>query len=113
MSAKTLMTVEDFAALSASETEDYELIDGELIPMSSANPLHARLRFRLEFALESYFRQHPIGLVLSEVDCRLSDVTVRRPDVSIFLGERARSIDPRKIPVAFPVVRGRINKFLS
>ena len=31
MSAKTLITVEDFVELAAGETEDFELSDGKLI----------------------------------------------------------------------------------
>jgi hypothetical protein len=38
MSAKTLMTVEQFAQMQTADTEDYELVDGELIPWSSATP---------------------------------------------------------------------------
>jgi Uma2 family endonuclease len=101
MSAKTLMTVEDFAALSTSETEDFELIDGELIPISSGNPMHGFVRGRIEFAIQSYLKLHPIGRVVSEIDCRLFHDTVRRPDVSIFLGDRIRTIDPRQVPVPF------------
>lgn len=101
MSTSTTMTVEDFADLSTSETEDFELIDGELIPKSSGNPLHARIRSRIDFAIESYLLKHPIGMVLIEIDCRLGESTVRRPDVAIFVGDRIRSVDPLKIPVPF------------
>ena len=36
MSTKTLMTVEEFAQLRTADTEAYELVEGELIPLSSA-----------------------------------------------------------------------------
>jgi Uma2 family endonuclease len=51
--------------------------------------------------LWGYFKGNPIGETIGTVDCRLSEVTVRRPDVSIFLGERIRRIDRDAIPVPF------------
>ena len=48
MSTKMLMTVEDFAELNAAETEDYELVEGDLIPMASGNPVHAKIRQNAE-----------------------------------------------------------------
>ena len=53
MSAKTLMTVEQFAHMNTAGADDFELVEG-------------------------YFRKSPIGKVLAEVDCRLSETTVPR-----------------------------------
>jgi Uma2 family endonuclease len=101
MGARTLLTVEEFAQLRTSETEDFELVEGELIPLSSGTPLHAKIRRRLQRLLEDYFVRNAIGDALDEVDCRLSENIVRRPDLSIFLGERLNQIDWNKIPVPF------------
>ena len=101
MGTKTLMTVEDFAAMDTAETEDYELIEGELIPTSSGTPLHARIRQNIERRLANFFDLNSTGIVLAELDCRLSPTTVRRPDVSVFLAER-RAFDPISIPIPFP-----------
>ncbi|MDX2267012.1 MAG: Uma2 family endonuclease [Bryobacter sp.] len=102
MSSKTLMTVEDFAQLKLGETEDYELVEGELVPLSSGTPKHAEIRGFVEFLLRIYFQQHKSGRVLAEVDCQLDQSTVRRPDVSIFLAPRSRQFDARRIPIPFP-----------
>ena len=51
--------------------------------------------------VRSYLEQHPIGEEFAGVDCLLTSDTVRRPDLSIFLGERLRQIDLDKIPVPF------------
>ena len=102
MGTLTRMTAADFGQLKTSETEDFELVNGELIPLTSGTPLHAKMRRRLERAIERYFEDHPIGEPLGEIDCRLSNDTVRRPDVSIFLKERLQGIDWNKIPVPFP-----------
>ena len=101
MSAKTLMTVEEFAQMKTADTEAYELVDGELVPLSSPTPKHGRIRRKLERALEDYFGIHPIGDVMSETDCRLGAAVVRRPDVMVYLGEKVVLIDPDKIPIPF------------
>ena len=38
------MTVEEFSRIPTSGTEDYELVEGELIPAPGANPIHAEIR---------------------------------------------------------------------
>lgn len=98
MGAKTLMTVEQFASLKTADTEDYELVDGELIPLSSGTPRHNKIRDLMVRLLGNYFEAHPIGEAFAENDCRLTGQIVRRPDVSIFLGDRARQIDLDVIP---------------
>jgi Uma2 family endonuclease len=99
MSTKTLMTVEEFAQMTTSETEDYELVEGEVIPLPSANPVHAKIRQNVERQVAAYFDRNPIGVVFAEVDCRINDETVRRPDVAIFLTSRFKDVDQTKVPV--------------
>ncbi len=101
MSATTLMTAKQFGQMHTGETEDYELVEGELVPSSSATPLHAKVRDLVGDLVRSYLRRNPIGLAIAEVDCRLTDYTVRRPDLSIFLGERSKQFDLNQIPVPF------------
>ena len=95
------MTAEEFGQMITLETEDYELVDGELIALSSATPRHAMIRGTVEHEIYNYFKRNPVGETLSGVDCRIADCTVRRPDVSVFLGGRLRQIDLNKIPVPF------------
>jgi Uma2 family endonuclease len=98
---KTLMTVDEFAQMTTSETEDYELVDGELVPLPSASPLHAKIRQNVERQVAVYFDQKPVGVVLGEVDCRITDEIVRRPDVAIFLASRLKDIDWKRVPLPF------------
>jgi len=102
MATKTLMTVEQFAQMQTADTEDYELVEGELIPLSSGTPRHNLIRDLLGYLLLSYLKGNPIGLALAENDCQVAADTVRRPDLSVFLGERSRQIDRDRIPVPFP-----------
>ena len=101
MATKTLMTVEEFAQISAPETEDYELVEGELSPLPSATPTHGLICENVSLLIGTYFLENRIGKVLSEVDCRVADDTVRRPDRSIFLAARLAQIDPKTVPIPF------------
>ena len=95
------MTVEQFAQMQTADREDYELVDGELIPLSSGTPRHNKIRDLTGHLLWLYFKANPIGEAYAENDCRTGDDTVRRPDVSVFLGERLKQIDRDKIPAPF------------
>ncbi len=101
MSTATLMTAEQFAQMRTGEREDYELVEGELIPLPSGTPLHNRIRDRFVVRFWAWFEKHPSGECFAETDCRLTDELVRRPDVSLFLGENAKRLDPDRIPVPF------------
>ncbi len=102
MSTKALMTVEQFAEAMTAETENFELVDGELIPMSGASHRHNRVKDLLGHFLWVYFKTHAAGEAVSEDACRITDDTVRIPDLSVFLGEdRLRQLDQEEFPVPF------------
>ena len=101
MATKALMTAEEFAQMNTAENEDYELVDGELIPLSSATPLHNAIRDKTVYLIRGYFEQHPSGGTASESDCRINSDTVRRPDLSIFIGDDWDNLDLNRIPVPF------------
>ena len=97
-----LLTAEQFAQLETAEDEHFELIEGELIPLSSPTPLHAEICYRMERRVRDYFEHQAGGIAFRDIDCLLSSNTVRRPDLSIFLAARAPLIDLKKVPVPFP-----------
>ncbi len=101
MATQTLMTVEQFAALETLDTEDYELSEGELVPLSSGTWYHNELRDLIARAIWTYLDRSPVGKAMIEIDCRLSAGTVRRPDVSVFLNQNLGLIDRSRIPVPF------------
>jgi Uma2 family endonuclease len=101
MSTASLMTVEQFARMQTSETEDYELAEGELIPLASGTPLHCMIRDQAGDMIRTWFRANPIGRAITEVDCRLGSGTTHRPDLSVFLGTKAHAFDLNEIPVPF------------
>jgi Uma2 family endonuclease len=59
------------------------------------------IRGGLAQLLRNYLDRNPVAIVLSAVDCRISDETVRRPDLSIFLAHRLKHIDRKKVPIPF------------
>jgi Uma2 family endonuclease len=84
-----------------AETEDYELVAGELIPLSCGTPRHARIRQNVEYRIADYLEQNPVDITLAEINCCTVAETVRRPDLSIFLGERIQQVDMNSTLVPF------------
>lgn len=101
MATKTLMTAEEFAQMETAEDESYELVDGELIPVPSAIPLHAVIRDRMVRLVSNYFEGNTTGGAIGGTDCLISSDTVRKPDLSVFLGERWTELDLYRVPVPF------------
>jgi len=90
MSAKTLISVEDFDRLEEEEFR-YELDEGELITMTRPCVIDARIARELLFALQRYFEAHPIGEALGgNLLFVLGPATKRAPAVSVLM----RAIDP-------------------
>ena len=92
---------DQFAHLRSAETEDYELVDGELIPLSTGTPRHNLIRDKITQVVRNYLDQHPIGGAAGETDCRIHSNTVRRPDLSNFLDDRWEQLDLNRTPVPF------------
>jgi Uma2 family endonuclease len=90
MSAKTLISVEDFDRLEEEEFR-YELDEGELITLTRPCVADAIVARDLLFTLQRYFEAHPIGEALGgNLLFVLGPATKRAPDVSVIM----RSIDP-------------------
>ena len=101
MGTKALMTAVQFGQMTTAETEDFELVDGELVAMSRGTIRHKQIRDLLGNLIWNYFLEHRNGQAVSEIDCRLAEDIVRRPDLSIFMGDRLRSVDANSIPAPF------------
>jgi len=101
MATTALLTADQFANMITEENERYELVDGELIPVSSATPRHNIIKDKLAFAIRYYFQKNPIGGSASETDCRINTNTVRRPGLSIFVGAEWDQLDVNHAPVPF------------
>jgi len=93
------MTGVQFDALPYEEGRQWELLEGDLIAVSSPTPEHQIFVQRLLLALMLHFKRHSGGIVLADVEFALSESDRVRPDVLVLLGERAANLDRFQVPV--------------
>lgn len=87
MSAKTLISVEEFDRLEEEEFR-YELDEGELITLTRPGTDHGRIERRLLMALQTHFDGHGGGEAFGpDLLFVLGTNTKRAPDVSVVLRE--------------------------
>ncbi len=99
MATKTLLTIEQYNALNEPVGVRYELDRGELIVTPSPVPMHNIICSDLHSRLSAWAKENNLGQVLNEVDVRLGEDTVRRPDLMFFTRERFKDIDLDRVPV--------------
>jgi Uma2 family endonuclease len=99
MATKTVLTIEQYAALDEPVGVRYELSEGELIVTPSANYFHNKTRDRLNSRLQTFLDSHPLGEVISEMDMTLGGDVVRRPDVAFIRKGRLEGIDLERVPL--------------
>src|SRR5208282_5970091 len=99
MATKTLLTIEQYNALDEPVGVRYELDRGELIVTPSPVPMHNIICGELHGRLNEWAKENNRGQVLYEVDVRLGEDTVRRPDVMFFGRERIKDIDLDQVPL--------------
>src|SRR5579863_2697845 len=97
MGAKTLLTVEHLERLPETCDVSYELDQGELVEVSSATYLHNRIRDRLVQRLMNHLdAQKNLSEVVAEQWFRLSEDTVRAPDVALILPTQLALLEPER-----------------
>ena len=99
MATKTLLTIEQYAALDESGGVHYELSEGELIVTPSANYFHNDIRDRFNARLRAFMETSACGNVISEMDMALGAETVRRPDLAFIRKGRLEGIDLERVPL--------------
>ncbi len=85
------MTAEEFLALPES-TERYELIDGVVIMSPSASFWHQRIVTEIVRQISAYLESHPIGVVVTDVDVRIAEDVVYRPDILFLTNSKAERV---------------------
>lgn len=93
------MTAEQFDALPEEEGRDWELLDGELIEVSSRTPRHNLIYGRLINLLYEFAEAQKLGVVLPRTDLAVRVNTRLRPDVGFFSIETWRTVDLKRVPV--------------
>jgi Uma2 family endonuclease len=95
MGAKTLLTVEHLDRLPETSDVSYDLDQGELVEVSSATYLHNRIRDRLVHRLMTHLEtKKDASEVIAEQWFRLSEDTVRAPDVALIIPSQLALLEP-------------------
>ncbi len=82
------MTADEFLALGETD-ERLELIDGIVCMSPGASFPHQRIVAEISLQIGVFLRSRPVGAVAFEVDVRLSDRLVYRPDLIYLSTEKA------------------------
>jgi len=99
MATKTLLTVEQYAALDEPVGVRYELSEGELIVTPASTYFHNRIRDRFNVWLWGFVEPQKLGGVITETDFKLVGEVVRRPDIAFILADRLEGVDPHRSPL--------------
>ena len=99
MATKTLLTIGQYSALDEPVGVRYELDRGKLVVTPSQVPMHNIICGELNSRLIVWSKEHNLGQVIYEVDVRLGEDTVRRPDLMFFGRERIKDIDLDHVPL--------------
>lgn len=98
MATAVTMTGLQFDALPYEEGRFRELLEGELIPVSSPTIEHQEIVFRILMALKQHLSN--TGAVVShDVEFALASDTRLRPNVWAVLASRAAEINPSLVPI--------------
>src|SRR2546423_771919 len=95
MTAKTLLTIEDFEALPDEVAKNKELVDGELVDVSGNNPLHNHSRDNLIAILLQWERERKFGMVIAEQEYDFLG-NAHGPDVTFFGREKVPFLNRKK-----------------
>ena len=109
-------TVEDYLNVAESETERYELLEGELVMVPAPNWFHQSIAAALFKRLDDYVEKNDLGVVrFAPLDVELSDHDVAQPDL-IFLSHarldlvqegRVRGAPDLVVEILSPSTEGR------
>jgi Uma2 family endonuclease len=100
MATITSMTGAQFDAMPYDEGRRWEIIEGELIPVSSPTWEHQDIVFRILLAIRLFLETSKMaGLAAQDIEFALTQDGRLRPDVCVLIGEKARRLDRDKVPI--------------
>lgn len=95
MAATTSLTIDDFERLPSDQAENHELVDGELVPMSSGTFEHNSIRDWFLVLTHPIVRERDLGRVVAEQEYDFGG-NAHAPDVSFFGSAKLALLDPKK-----------------
>ncbi|MCZ2147496.1 MAG: Uma2 family endonuclease [Bryobacterales bacterium] len=103
MASTSLITAGQFDKLPPEEGLRYELLHGEMVEVSSANPVHSDILTSLIIALGLTVRRQG-GAVLPDTEFAFGESRLR-PDLAVLPAEAWKRMDHLKVPVSeMPVI---------
>lgn len=96
MSSRTLLTADELEQMPDDDSVQIELDEGELITMPPAGMDHGNCGAQIAALLHNYVKKHRLGRVYNaDTGFRLSNDTVRAPDVSFVRQQRVATVHNR------------------
>ena len=95
----TRISFEEYTRLPENAGVTYELDEGELLMEPSPALRHNLIRQRIAMRLMAFVEARGLGIVIEEMDFRLSQDTVRNPDVAFIDAEHTKRVDLDRTPV--------------
>jgi Uma2 family endonuclease len=93
MSSKTLVTAAELERMPDDDSVRIELDEGEIISMPPAGIEHGDIGMELAGLMHAYVKKHGLGKVyLAETGFKLSDDTVRAPDIAFVRKSRVAEV---------------------
>ncbi len=93
MSRKVLLTADELERMPDDDSVQIELDEGELITMAPASEDHGFIEIELASRLHQFVKAHRLGRVYAgDTGFRLSDDTVRSPDVAFVRKDRVAEL---------------------
>src|SRR5882672_8461707 len=99
MSTQALVSIEQFEQMLRESDVDSEFDNGEIVPLPSPVPIHSVIQGAIFASLYRYLESKLRGGVLLEIDFRLSEQQVRRPDIAFLSTEKWSALDMNTSPV--------------
>ena len=103
MSSKTLLTADELEQMPDDDSVQIELDEGELIRMPPAGMDHGDCGIEIAYVLKDYVKKHDLGKVYNaDTGFKLSDDTVRAPDVAFVRKERLAAVHRKEFGKGAP-----------
>lgn len=92
-SSSRKLTYSEYLEFTPPDSAKYQLIQGELVSMTSPSAKHQSILLNLVFLLQSYLRNNPVGkLFLAPMDVVLGETNIVQPDLFFLSNDKLNQI---------------------
>lgn len=101
MATQTPMTAEQFDRMPYDEGRRPELLDGELIEVSTATAKHNEILANLLASVKLFMREHRLGTVIPTTEFAFGEDRLQ-PDLAVLSQPKWEQVNREKVPVLVP-----------